>query len=84
MAYKQAALAARSSGGSGGSGGTGGYGGSGGGDLTANQADQSQQAATKWVTAQVENDDRLLPDRSNYWVLADAWKNMYMQMTYGK
>ena len=78
MAYKQAALTAS------GSGGTGGTGGSGGGDLTANQADQSQQAATKWVTERVNNDPRLLPDGSNYWVLADAWKNMYVQMTYGK
>jgi hypothetical protein len=53
------------------------------GGLTTSQELSSQKAMNDWVTKQVENDSRLLPDYSNYQQLYDAWKNMYVQNMYG-
>jgi hypothetical protein len=55
----------------------------GSGGLTAGQEEASRKAMNDWVTKQVENDERLLPDYSNYAVLYDAWKTMYVKNNYG-
>lgn len=45
----------------------------------ADAAEQEDlQKMNDWVTAQVENDERLWPDGSNYQALYDAWENMYL------
>ena len=59
--------------------------GSGGGGSSGGSAseDKSLSAMNTWVTKQVSEDPRLLPDMSNYNVLYNAWKTTYSKNMYG-
>jgi len=53
------------------------------GGLTAGQEETSRKNMNDWVSDKVANDDRLLPDMSNFAQIYDAWKTMYTKMNYG-